>query len=169
LSGTNNVARFNEFNSIILVDTTNLAATSQPMAFEERTVRVQSPLASHSTGTRSKSPPSELSSIATKILPEPTAPTRAIDEQRLLARVQELLRQGDIVGARIMLEYTMEKGNARAAFMLAETYDPEMLQLWQTFGLRGDSRKALELYGKAAAAGIEAAKARITTLEGRIP
>src|SRR5439155_5039177 len=42
-----------------------------------------------------------------------------VDEQRLLARANALLRQADIGGARPLLEHALERGSARAAFMLA--------------------------------------------------
>src|SRR5260221_2697883 len=51
-----------------------------------------------------------------------------VDEQRLLARANELLRQADISGARALLEYAPEHGSARAALMLAESYDPRVVQ-----------------------------------------
>jgi hypothetical protein len=49
--------------------------------------------------------------------------------------------------------------------MLAETYDARVLKSWSARGVLGDSRKALELYEKAQAGGIEDAKARIETLK----
>src|SRR6202035_1839682 len=54
-----------------------------------------------------------------------------VDEQRLLARANELLRQADISGARALLALALERGSARAAFMLAETYDARVLQSWR--------------------------------------
>jgi TPR repeat protein len=87
--------------------------------------------------------------------------TRNFDDQKLFARAEALLRQGDIVGARILLENMLDKGSARAAFMLAETYDGRMLRTWGTYGIRADNDKARELYARAAAAGIEAAQERL--------
>src|SRR5260370_1066317 len=77
-----------------------------------------------------------------------------VDEQRLLARANELLRQADISGAPALLECTLEHGIARAAFMLAETYDPRMLQSWRPRGISGDPTKARELHQRAPAAGL---------------
>jgi hypothetical protein len=87
------------------------------------------------------------------------------EQDRLLDKARTLLTQGDIVGARATLQYTMEAGNSWATFMLAQTYDPRMLRSWQTFGMRGDTRKALELYQKAADAGIDDAAANIEALK----
>src|SRR5258708_4432304 len=51
-----------------------------------------------------------------------------VAQQTLLPRANELLRQADISGAPALLEYVLEHGSARAAFMLAETYDARVLQ-----------------------------------------
>ena len=88
-----------------------------------------------------------------------------VDEQRLLARANALLRQADISGARPLLEHALERGSARAAFMLAETYDARVLQSWHTRGISGDPTKARELYERAQAGGIEDAKERIEALK----
>jgi TPR repeat protein len=100
-------------------------------------------------------------------------PTRAHDqlnadqpaEATLLgARASALLRQGDIGAARLLLERAVEMGSAQASFALAETYDPLTLAKWGTFGTRGDTRKAQDLYAKADAAGVGEAKARLEAL-----
>ena len=88
-----------------------------------------------------------------------------VDEQRLLARANELLRQADISGARALLAHALERGSARAAFMLAETYDARVLQSWRVRGISGDPAKARELYQRAQAGGIGDAKARIEALK----
>jgi hypothetical protein len=88
-----------------------------------------------------------------------------VDEQRLLARANALLRQGDISGTRLLLEHALERGSPRAAFMLAETYDARVLRSWRARGISGDLTKARELYERAQAGGIEDAKERIETLK----
>jgi hypothetical protein len=93
------------------------------------------------------------------------APRSPADEQRLLARASALLRQADISGARPLLEHALERGSARAAFMLAETYDARVLQSWRARGISGDLTKARELYERAQAGGIEDAKERIEALK----
>lgn len=95
-----------------------------------------------------------------------SAVTRSsVDEQRLLARATELLRQADISGARPLLEHALAHGSARAAFMLAETYDARVLQSWRARGISGDLVKARELYEQAQAGGIEDARTRIEALK----
>ncbi len=93
------------------------------------------------------------------------APSSLADEQRLLARANALLAQADISGARPLLQHALERGSARAAFMLAETYDARVLQSWRTSGISGDRAKARELYERARAGGIEDAKERIEALK----
>src|SRR6266851_122645 len=93
------------------------------------------------------------------------APSSLVDEQRLLARATAFLGQADINGARLLLQHALERGSARAAFMLAETYDAHVLQSWRASGISGDRTKARELYERAQAGGIEDAKERIEALK----
>jgi hypothetical protein len=88
-----------------------------------------------------------------------------MDEKRLLARASMLLRQADVAGARLLLEYAFEQGSARTAFVLAETFDARVLQARRIRGIAGDPTKARELYEKALAGGIESANERIRTLK----
>jgi hypothetical protein len=88
-----------------------------------------------------------------------------VNEQRLLAHANALLQQADISSARPLLEHAIEHGSARAAFMLAETYDARVLQSWGARGISGDLTKARELYQQAQAGGIEDAKERIEILK----
>ena len=87
------------------------------------------------------------------------------DATRLIARARALLGQGNIGAARIVLERAAETGSARASFTLAETYDPVILSTWGTYGTRGDTKKARELYAKAHAGGIRDAKDRLSALD----
>ena len=98
--------------------------------------------------------------------PKPAAavePPKA--EDRLTARAQELLHKGDVSGARLLLERAMGSGNARAAFLLAETFDPNMLSQLGVRGIRGDAARARELYAQARALGIAQAGERIEALK----
>ena len=89
----------------------------------------------------------------------------AVDEAKWMARAQFLLGQSDIAGARHFLERVVEGGSANAAFLLAETYDWRMLRALQVYGVRGDTKRAMDLYGIALAGGIDKAKERISALE----
>ena len=85
-------------------------------------------------------------------------------EQVLLARANSLLKDRDISGARLMLERALQAGSSRAAFQLAETYDPRQLSRWRAHGVRSDWAKAQELYLRAHDGGIMEAKDRIAPI-----
>jgi TPR repeat protein len=91
-------------------------------------------------------------------------PVETAETSKLLERASALLRQGDIGAARLILAFAQDSGSPRAAFMLAETYDPQMLSAWKALGTHADARKARELYAKAYAGGIAEAKARFDAL-----
>jgi len=98
--------------------------------------------------------------------PKLTAPVEAPKaDERLIARADELLRKGDVSGARLLLERALDYGNARAAFLLAETFDPNVLSKQGVLGIRGDAAKARELYIKAQAMGIAQAGERMKALK----
>jgi len=83
---------------------------------------------------------------------------------RLMSYAGVLLDRGDISSARTVLERAAEMGSAQANFRLAETYDPLVLSKWGTYGTRGDSKKAVDLYTRALAGGITEAKERSAAL-----
>jgi septal ring factor EnvC (AmiA/AmiB activator) len=83
---------------------------------------------------------------------------------RLVARANVLLGRGDIGSARIVLQRAAEMGDAQASFTLAQTYDPQILFKWGTYGTRGDATRALDLYARALAGGIMEAKERSDAL-----
>ncbi|MGF9758499.1 hypothetical protein AAII07_25190 [Microvirga sp. 0TCS3.31] len=85
-------------------------------------------------------------------------------DDRLVSRGEELLSKGDVSGARLVLERALANGNARAAFMLAETFDPNMLSKLGTLGLKGDAAKARELYTQAQTLGMAQARERLEAL-----
>ena len=87
------------------------------------------------------------------------------EEAKLLARAESLIKQFDFASARLLLAYALEKGSARAAFMMAETYDPQILRSLQLYGVHGDAEKAREFYQLAAEAGIEKAQERVEALQ----
>src|ERR1700730_4552869 len=96
---------------------------------------------------------------------QPTSSISSADEARIIARSEFLIKQSDFSGARLLLEYAVEKGSARAAFLMAEPYDWRMLRSTQAYGVRLDAEKAQELYELAAAAGIEKARERLEALK----
>jgi len=95
----------------------------------------------------------------------PAQPLSSADEARLVARAESLIKQSDFSGARLLLEHALEKGSARAAFMMAETYDWRMLRTLQAYGVRGHTEKARQLYELASAGGTENAQERLEALK----
>ena len=85
---------------------------------------------------------------------------RALADDKQTMRAEELLRVGDIAGARLVLQHSLRTGSPVAAFKLAETYDPKRLAAWSVVGLRGDPQKARELYQQARAGGVRVRQAQ---------
>src|SRR5229473_2453561 len=97
--------------------------------------------------------------------PQPPSAMSSAEEAKLVARAESLIKQFNFVGARLLLAHAFEKGSARAAFMMAETYDRQILRSLQAYGVRGDAQMAREFYQLAAAAGIEKARERVEALQ----
>jgi TPR repeat protein len=87
------------------------------------------------------------------------------EEAKLVARAEFLIKQFDFASARLLLAYALEKGSARAAFMMAETYDWQILRSLQAYGVLGDVQRAREFYQLATEAGIEKARERVEALQ----
>ena len=83
---------------------------------------------------------------------------------KLIARAEQLLRDQDIGGARLLLERAAKDDNLRAVFLLAETYDPRVLADRKIIGVSGDRTKARELYLRASSR-IPAAHERAHRME----
>jgi TPR repeat protein len=75
----------------------------------------------------------------------------------LTKRGQDLMANGDIVAARMMFQPAAEAGDAKAAFALARTYDPLVLEKMGVKGIRPDAALAHQWYEKAKALGSTAA------------
>ncbi|BAU88679.1 hypothetical protein MPPM_0074 [Methylorubrum populi] len=79
---------------------------------------------------------------------EPARPTLQVDP--LVERARGLIRLGDISGARLLLERAQARNAPNATFILAQTWDPDMLRRWSVRGLPGDPDLARTLYARAA-------------------
>jgi hypothetical protein len=97
--------------------------------------------------------------------PQPPHVMSSAEEAKLVARAESLIKQFDFASARLLLAHALEKGSARAAFLMAETYDWQILRSSQAYGVRGDAQRAREFYQLAAAAGIEKARERVEALQ----
>jgi hypothetical protein len=96
--------------------------------------------------------------------PPPAPRLRSIDSEELallLKRGEELIQQGDIAAARLMLTRAAEAGAARAALTLGATYDADMLRKLRVMGVTADAAKARAWYEKAAQYGSGEASRRL--------
>jgi hypothetical protein len=82
----------------------------------------------------------------------------------LIARSQELVSQGDIGAARILLQRAAEARDARAALALGATYDPIMLSILRAQGVAADPSLARDWYKKASELGSGEARERLNLL-----
>ena len=71
----------------------------------------------------------------------------------MLSQGETHLRNGNVVFARVLFEELAARGSARAAFAVAQTYDPAVLQQIGVVGIQGDVEKAKSWYRKAAELG----------------
>ena len=77
-----------------------------------------------------------------------------IAERRWLSdRAHEALGHGDVIAARAFLDIPVMASDAEALTLLAQTYDPAVLNRWGVVGLAGDPARAKELYDRARDAG----------------
>jgi TPR repeat protein len=96
-----------------------------------------------------------------------TSPLRAISEHQIalwVKRGEEFAAAGDFVSARLVFQRAAETGNANAAFMLAGTYDPTVLDLIRAIGVVPDVAKARLWYEKAKNLGSPDAARRLELL-----
>jgi len=120
-----------------------------------------------SAATSAPSPPPAVDTAAVK---PPAAPVRQIDRAEinaLLARGDELMSQGDIAAARLVLQRAADAQDARAALALGATYDPIVLEKLGVRGLAADVAKARAWYEKAKQFGSSEAPRRIEMLASR--
>lgn len=94
----------------------------------------------------------------------PAPPRPSEDANRLAALASQSIDNGDIVGARLLLERAARGGEGKALFMLAETYDPFALTRMNVRGLTGDPDIARNYYVRALSAGVGEARDRLAAL-----
>lgn len=82
--------------------------------------------------------------------PSGTAPAPPVAADSLVERARGLIKRGDISGARLFLERARARNEPEATYLLAQTWDPEVLQRWNVLGLRPDPERARALYAEAA-------------------
>jgi TPR repeat protein len=91
-------------------------------------------------------------------------PLPADEEEVLLRRSEELMREGGIAAARLIYEELANRGSGRAALALAQTYDPAFIPPSATSAVKPDVETALKWYERAAIYGSDEARQRIAVL-----
>ena len=110
-------------------------------------------------------PPPVIETPAPVAAPAPVLPPLGeADMRRLNSKAAQAIRNGDILGARLILERTIEGGDANALLALAETYDPKALLRMNAKGVKGDAAHARKLYTQALARGVTEARGRLEAL-----
>ncbi len=122
---------------------------------------VAAPVETGSTGTRpSETPNSQATS----------APLRRMDREEitdLLKRGGEFVAAGNLGPARLALRRAAQAGDPQAAFVLATTYDPILLETRRVIGVVPDIAMARAWYEKAKEFGSTDASLRLELLASR--
>ena len=97
------------------------------------------------------------------VTPASKVDTAKVRMDELLSKARRHIESGDIPGAREVLAAPETAASGPMTFMLAETYDPNMLASWQTArgSTSADAHKARALYEKALALGETRAQQRL--------
>ena len=130
---------------------------------EVKTVKVQH-IAASADPIPPKAPPPPVVERAPVALPAPEAEQVSSRAGDLLAQAKRRIDSGDIPGARNILRAPETAKSASMTFMLAETYDPNMLASWQTRGIPANPERARALYQKARDLGDDRAQQRLEWL-----
>jgi hypothetical protein len=134
--------------------------TTTPIATAQTTA-VAAPVETGSTGTRASETPN---SQAT------SAPLRRMDREEiadLLKRGGEFVAAGNLGPARLALRRAAQAGDPQAAFVLATTYDPILLETRRVIGVVPDIAMARAWYEKAKEFGSTDASLRLELLASR--
>ena len=95
------------------------------------------------------------------------APAPSLDRSVIADRLIDahgLIRDGHIERARELLGDATMASNAEAAYLLAETFDPNLLAALGITGVSADAAKARDLYTRALAGGVSTARQRLQSL-----
>jgi hypothetical protein len=149
-------------NTLASADTQVLPAPSTPSREAIATA--------YQTALQAQAPIPAPAPVAAPPAPTPPAKTLAktLDADTLaglMTRAKSLLRIGDIVAARLLLERAANAQDATAAFLLAQTYDPAVLGTSDARSIAGDATVARDWYQKAAALGSAEARQRLAQLQ----
>jgi hypothetical protein len=105
--------------------------------------------------------------VAVPPAPPPAPSAKTLDAETLtglMTRAKGLIGVGDIAAARLLLERAANAGDASAALLLAQTYDPAVLGTRDTRSVNVDASAARDWYRKAATLGSTEAQQRLAQL-----
>jgi len=95
---------------------------------------------------------------------EPKRKLQSDEIATMVSRGQTLFENGDIAGARLLLQRAAEAGDQTAAMAMAATYDPGVMQNLGVRGVEADVEKARYWYRKASEYGSREAPKRLESL-----
>jgi S1-C subfamily serine protease len=94
-------------------------------------------------------------------------PVPSDNDRAMLERAKNMLTYGDIIAARLILDYLVNQRKMHEALpSLAKSYDPAFLSQQKVLGIAGDPGKAAALYKEAAALGENDTKQLVTSSAG---
>ena len=138
-----------------------VVASMEPIAFADRVAAVSAKV---------DTPPAVPARAVPADPPAPPPPPpilRSLDQAEIemfVKRSETLIAQGDIAAARLMLTRAAEAGDARAALVLAGTFDADILRKLGVLGVAGDAAQARAWYARAAEYGSGEASRRLEQL-----
>jgi hypothetical protein len=142
-----------------------------PEPATQTSVDASSPQPETPSSPRPETPTREAILSANDTTPQsqaPVAPAKTLDAETLAAlmsRARSLLALGDIAAARLLLERAANEQNATAAFLLAQTFDPEVLGVRDVRSTAPDPVMARDWYRAAASLGSADAQQRLSQLQ----
>jgi hypothetical protein len=148
------------------------AATSAPLSAPQNIASTTSasspPLATSAVASAASvavpASPNPASSSASQANDHAVAQVDADELEMLLKRGKDILADGDLAAARLLLRRAAEGGNAEAALVLGTTYDPLVIQRLGVLGAHPDIGQARQWYQRAAELGSNTASQRLSRL-----
>jgi hypothetical protein len=140
--------------------------SARPLEAENPSIQTTNPSAQTTNpSAQTTNPSTQITNVPiTAPAAAPAPPRPSEDANRLAALASQSIDNGDIVGARLLLERAARGGEGKALFMLAETYDPFALTRMNVRGLTGDPDIARNYYVRALSAGVGEARDRLAAL-----
>jgi hypothetical protein len=106
--------------------------------------------------------PSHMPSLQTS---QKRPPLRPAQERAILNKAAVLINANNVASARLLFEYAANRGSAKAALAMGQTFDPAFFRTAEIIGLRPDPQKAKAWYKQAADLGNKEALNRLSALE----